>query len=694
MVRLHFLLLLGGGSVLGLPQEPLSSAINFPGSELEAQALAFVEDAEKQLEADAIEATFASWNYESNITEHNQQISLAAAKKSGLLTKKLGKEAQAFDLTQLKGEDVRRKLKLMKNLGTSALPDAKLERFNQLVSDMGSTYSKAKVPKLGGSELWSLEPELTEVMASSRDPDELQYYWEQWREKSGKMIKGNYHEYIDLYNEAAKLNGFSDASMMKVDPYESKTFIQEMEDTWQGLKPLYEKLHAYVRNKLAAQYPGKVQPGGALPAHLLGNMWAQQWTNIGDILKPYPGKPNLNVTGAMLSQGWNQKIMFEKAEDFFTSMGLQPMPKEFWEGSILEKPDDGRELTCHASAWDFYNGKDYRIKQCTRVNQEDFITVNHEMGHIQYYLQYSDQSYFYRTGANPGFHEGVADILSLAVGTAEYFQRLGLVGEEVDVADEETNINILFDMALERIAFLPFGYLVDKFRWDVYSGVTSKEDMNCHWWKLRNQIQGLEPPSKRSKDHFDPGAKYHVAGDVGYVRYFTAFIYEFQFYRAMCLQSGRYVPGDPKKPLHRCNFYGSVEAGDKLKEMLVLGASRPWKEAMMKMTGQPEMSTKAIREYFEPLEKWLEEQNSAAGVSVGWGATDMSRLCSGGDGRAQPETPQPEPETEPEGEPESEPEAEPEAEAEAEAEPSRGGAPASIAAATSLLLILIALLAL
>merc|ERR1712080_747045 len=236
-------------------------------------------------------------------------------------------------------------------------------------------------------------------------------------------------------------------------------------------------------------------------------------------------------------------------------------------------------------------------------------------------------------------------------------------------AGEETNINILFDMALERIAFLPFGYLVDKFRWDVYSGVTSKEDMNCHWWKLRNEIQGLEPPSKRSKDHFDPGAKYHVAGDVGYVRYFTAFIYEFQFYRAMCLQSGRYVLGDPKKPLHRCNFYGSVEAGNKLKEM----------------------STKAIREYFEPLEKWLEEQNSAAGVSVGWGATDMSRLCGGGDGRAQPETPQPEPKTEPEAEPESEPE--PEAEAEAEAEPSRGGASGS-AATTALFLFLVTLLAL
>ena len=223
--------------------------------------------------------------------------------------------------------------------------------------------------------------------------------------------------------------------------------------------------------------------------------------------------------------------------------------------------------------------------------------------------------------------------------------------------------------------------------------MTSKEEMNCHWWKLRNQIQGLEPPSKRSKDHFDPGSKFHIAGDKDYVSYFTAYIYEFQFYRAMCLQSGRYVPGDPKKPLHRCNFYGSVEAGNKLKEMLVMGKSRPWKEAMMKMTGQPEMSTKAIREYFEPLEKWLEEQNSAAGVSVGWGATDMSRLCGGGDGRAQPETPQPEPETEPEGEPESEPEPEAEAEAEAEAEPSRGGVSGS-AATTSLFLFLVMLLAL
>merc|ERR1719419_643466 len=654
-----------------LAQNPVQKALDYTSEE--ARAKKFVDDAEETMRLEAITSTFASWNYESNITDETQKLSEAAQTKFELLNKKIGKEAQSFDVSKLHDKDVIRKLKLIKNIGTAALQENELKKFISLTANMGKTYSTAKVLDFDTKKKkFSLEPELTEILARSRNPSELQYYWEQWRESSGKQIRSMYHTYVNLYNKAAKLNGFKDASLMKVDPYESKTFQMDMEETWQGLKPLYEQLHAYVRNKLHQRYGDDVvKNSGPLPAHLLGNMWAQSWSNIADILKPYPAKPSINVTGEMIRQGWTPTKMFQKADDFFQSMGMDPMPAEFWKGSILEKPGDGRELTCHASAWDFYNGKDFRIKQCTRVNQEDFVTVNHEMGHVQYFLQYKNHSYFYRSGANPGFHEGVADILSLAVGTATYFQRLGLLGEDVDISDEETNINILFDMALERIAFLPFGYLVDKFRWDVYSGVTSKEDMNCHWWKLRNQIQGLEPPSKRSKDHFDAGAKYHVAGDVGYVRYFTAFIYEFQFYRAMCLQSGRYVPGDPKKPLHRCNFYGSVEAGDKLKEMLVLGASRPWKEAMMKMTGQPEMSTKAIREYFEPLEKWLEEQNKEAGVTVGWGQTDMSRLCGGGDGRARPETPQPEPETEPESEPEAE------AEAEAEAEPSSKGGAAS-----------------
>merc|ERR1711874_593024 len=620
MVGLRFVLLLGF---------TLYRQVELGPAQYQEAARKFVEDAERQMQEITVRSTFDSWNYESNITEATEKVATKSREESARLTNMLGKEAQKYDISKINDHDVKRKLKLMKNIGTSILPKDKLKAFIDLTTEMGKTFSTAKVLDYKTkSAQFSLEPELSEILANSRDPAELQHYWEEWRAASGQQIREMYGQYVDLYNEAAELNGFDDASLMKVDPYESDTFKEEMGETWEGLKPLYQQLHAYVRHKLSKFYGSDVVPdSGPIPAHLLGNMWAQSWNNIADILKPFPSKPSINVTGAMQEQGWTQKKMFEKADEFFQSMGLQLMPEKFWSGSIIKKPEDGRELTCHASAWDFYNGEDFRIKQCTRVNQEDFITVNHEMGHVQYFLQYKDKSHFYRNGANPGFHEGVADILSLAVGTATYFQRLGLLDEDLDVNDEETNINILFDMALERIAFLPFGYLVDKFRWDVYSGVTSKDNMNCHWWKLRNEIQGLAPPTTRTNQQFDAGAKYHVSGDVGYVRYFTAFIYEFQFYRQLCLESGKYEPGNPKKPLHQCNFYGSVEAGNKMREMLSLGASRPWRDAMEKMTGQREMSTGAIREYFQPLESWLTQENEKDGVTVGWGKTDLDQMC-------------------------------------------------------------------
>jgi len=604
----------------------------------EAEVRAFVLDAEKQLQVESEKTTYASWNFESNITDETQAISLKSQQKYDELYKKLGKQALTYDMSRVVDPDLRRKLKMLTHIGTAILDSTTSSKFNKLKANMGKKYSTAKVKEYKNLvKEYSLEPELTMAMAESRDPKMLAYYWTQWREKSGKQIRGMFKDYVDIYNKAAKLNGFKDASDMKVVDYESDTFKQEMEATWQGLKPLYEQLHAFVRYKLRSHYGGDVvKETGPIPAHLLGNMWAQSWSSIADILTPFPSKPSINVTGEMQRRNWTPQIMFEKADDFFVSMGMKKVPKKFWEGSILEKPKDGRDLTCHASAWDFYNGEDFRIKQCTRVDQDDFVTVNHEMGHIQYFLQYKHLSHLYRTGANPGFHEGVADILSLAAGTPTYFQRLGLLDDDLDVEDEETNVNILFDMALRRIAFLPFGYLIDKFRWDVFSGETSVENMNCHWWKLRHEIQGLTPPAKRSYQDFDAGAKYHVANDVGYVRYFTAFIYEFQFYRALCLKSGRYDPNDPRKPLHMCNFYGSNEAGEKLTEMLRLGASRPWKEAMKLMTGEPDMSTNAIREYFAPLEKWLTKENKKRNIKVGFGELNLDSVCEQAPGHRNP----------------------------------------------------------
>ncbi len=366
---------------------------------------------------------------------------------------------------------------------------------------------------------------------------------------------------------------------------------------------------------------------GPIPAHLLGNMWSQSWNNLAKELRPYPDSPDIDVTDAMVEQGWTQEKMFREVDKYFQSLGMEPMTDEFWEKSVIKKPDDGRDMVCHASAWDLYTGSDFRIKQCTAITDSDFRTVNHEMGHTVYQMAYRNQSYLHRSGANHGFHEGVADILSIAVGTASNFKRLGLLDNSIDDTDEKTNINILFNMALAKLVFMPWGYLVDKYRWDLYSGHTKPEDMNCHWVKLRIDIQGVSPPNQRNEEQFDAGCKYHVAANVGYVRYFTAHIYEFDFFRAMCLAAKAYDPNDPSKPLHRCDFYGSKEAGKLLFSMLELGSSKPWKEVIEVMTGVPGMRTEAFNEYFKPLEEWLRKENEKNGVTPGWKVDNFEDYC-------------------------------------------------------------------
>jgi len=611
-------------NVHGVPQSPVGTAKS------SQKAFDFVTKAEAEFKEASIKASHIEWAYATNITDENEKKKLEYQKIYDKLALRLGKEAKQFDIYTISDETLKRKLDSISQIGTSILEQEDLDKYNEITNEMQKIYATAKVPDMNdNSKMLSLDPDITLKLAKSRDHEELEYYWTHWREQTGKKMKDMYKKNIELINKAARMNGFRDGTEMQIHSYESKTFVQEMEDTWNGLKPLYEQLHAYVRQKLHEKYGNAVvDPEGPIPAHLLGNMWGQSWNHISDMLKPYPKKPSIDVTDEMKKQNWTPKIMFDKADEFFQSIGFEPMTDNFWKNSLIEKPDDGRELVCHASAWDFYGNEDYRIKMCTKVNEDDFVTVNHEMGHIQYFMRYRNQSYLFRGGANPGFHEGVADILSLAVGTASYYQKLGLLSKDVDVADEETNINILFAMALQRLAFMPFGYLVDKYRWDLYSGWASEEEMNCHWVKLRSEIQGIKPPNMRSEEYFDAGSKYHVAASVGYVRYFTAFVYEFQFYRTLCLISKQYDPNDPLKPLHRCNFYGSKEAGEKLDSMLKLGSSKPWKDAMEVMTGQRDMSTAAFREYFKPLEDWLISENKKNNVQVGWKNPPIEKMCN------------------------------------------------------------------
>ncbi|CAG0894908.1 unnamed protein product [Darwinula stevensoni] len=411
--------------------------------------------------------------------------------------------------------------------------------------------------------------------------------------------------------------------------YESDTFEEEVAELWETVRPLYEQLHAYVRRKLREKYgEDKVTADGPIPAHLLGDMWAQDWSNLKDLLQPYKMEASLDITPALREQNYTAERLFRLSEEFFTSIGLSPMPETFWNLSIIEKPKD-RTIICHASAWDFCDSKDFRIKQCTDMTMEDFVTVHHEMGHVEYFIQYKDLHIAFRDGANPGFHEAVGDVIALSVMTPKHMVKIGLLSESAGKRNWQVDLNYLMSQALSSVAFLPYGYLIDVWRWNVFRGNISSSHYNCEWWKLRSELQGIQPPNIRSEEDFDPGAKYHIAANVPYIRYFVSNIIQFQFHRALCTAAGEYDPKNPgENPIHQCDIYQSKEAGNLLKAMLRLGSSRPWGEAMAAITGgNPKMDASALREYFQPLEDWLTEDNKKHGAFVGWKpGMDLSHL--------------------------------------------------------------------
>ncbi|XP_054851332.1 angiotensin-converting enzyme [Eublepharis macularius] len=554
--------------------------------------------------------TEASWAYNINITDYNKQIMLEKNLDMSSHTLQYGLQARQFDSTDFQDPRIKRILKKLSDIERAALSEEELKEYNQLLSDMETTYSVAKVCK-GENGCKALDPDLTDIMAESRDYDELRNTWKDWRDVSGKKIRDQYKRYVILSNKAARLNGHADNGAFWRSLYETPTLEADLESIWQQLQPLYLNVHAYVRRALYKRYGAEhINLKGPIPAHLLGNMWAQSWANIFELVMPFPNATKVDATPAMKSQGWTPKMMFEQSDSFFKSLGLIPMPPEFWSRSMLEKPTDGREVVCHASAWDFYNRKDFRIKQCTVVNMDDLITAHHEMGHVQYFLQYKDQPISFRDGANPGFHEAIGDVMALSVSTPKHLHSIHLLDQVED--SPESDINYLMSIALDKIAFLPFGYLMDQWRWKVFDGRIKDDEYNQQWWNLRLKYQGLCPPVPRSEEDFDPGAKFHIPANVPYVRYFVSFIIQFQFHQALCEAAGHVGP------LHKCDIYQSKEAGTILGNALKLGYSKPWPEAMQLITGQPNMSAEALLTYFQPLTNWLIKENEKNTESLGW----------------------------------------------------------------------------
>ena len=572
-------------------------------------ATAFVAEAEARLAALSEEAARIQWTRATNITYDTMWLESRINAEYTELQVELANGAAAFNDVEVPA-DVRRKLNLLRLgivLPAPNRPGAASE-LADITTRLDSTYATGKFEFKG--EQITLD-EATILMAESRDPADLEALYEGWRTISPVMAD-DYARMVEIANEGARELGFADTGAMWRSGYdmEPAAFAAETDRLWEQVKPFYENLHCYVRNRLNAKYGDEVQPDtGPIRADLLGNMWSQQWGNIYDVVAPTTGgESSYDLTQLLVSKGFDAEKMVRTGENFYVSLGLDPLPQTFWERSMITRPE-GREVVCHASAWDLDNEEDIRIKMCTQVNGDDFYTVHHELGHNYYQRAYKDQPFLFKNGANDGFHEAIGDFIGLSALTPTYLNQIDLLDR---VPGEAEDIPFLLKMALDKIAFLPFGLMVDRWRWDVFDGETSPAEYNEAWTANMLRYQGLVPPGPRPENAFDPGAKYHIPGNTPYTRYFLAHIYQFQFHRAACEQAGW------TGPLHRCSIYDNEEVGERFNAMMEMGQSRPWPEAMQAFTGQRENDASAVAEYFAPLNVWLTEQNR--GEDCGWEA--------------------------------------------------------------------------
>jgi len=572
------------------------------------EAKQFIQGSEKQLSELSIEINRAEWIYSNFITQDTAALSAAVGEKQTATAVKLATMAAKY--TQLPLDEVSlRKLNILRSslVLPAPLDPKKNAELANISAELNGLYGKGKYCFDDGRCL--TQPELSAIMAESQNPAELLEVWKGWREIA-KSMRPLFKREVELANEGAKDLGYANLSELWRSQYDMKPdeFSNELDRLWGQVKPLYDSLHCYVRGELNDEYGDEVvSKEGPIPAHLLGNMWAQSWGNIYDKVAPQDADPGYDVTELLAQHNYDEIKMVKQAEGFFSSLGFAELPDTFWERSLFVQPKD-RDVVCHASAWDLDDLDDIRIKMCIQKTAEDFTVIHHELGHNYYQRAYKEQPFIFKNSANDGFHEAIGDTIALSI-TPSYLKQIGLLDE---VPDASKDIGLLLKQALDKVAFMPFGLMIDQWRWKVFSGEITPEQYNQAWWDLREKYQGVKAPIARGEDNFDPGAKYHVPGNVPYTRYFLAHILQFQFHKALCD-----IAGD-KGPVHRCSIYGNKEAGAKLNAMLEMGQSRPWPEALAVVTGSQDMDARAVLDYFAPLQVWLDKQNSEANRQCGW----------------------------------------------------------------------------
>ena len=593
------------------PDHAESSATSESGPTV-AEATAFAADAEARLLDAYVAAERSAWVATTFITLDTEAIDADYSERLMALVAELAEKAARFNGLEVP-YDVRRKLDMIRLAISLPAPldSERRSRLAKIASQLTAAYGKGVYCKTGdpnsadadGSDCRNLD-ELSKVMAKSRDYDELLEAWAGWRTISPSM-KSNYSDLVNLGNEGARSLGFGDLGELWRSRYDmpADDFSAQVDRLWSQVEPLYKDLHCHVRAKLVEMYgTDKVDPTGPIPAHLLGNMWSQEWLNLYDVLAPEPGS-KLDVNAAIRAKKFEPEQMVRYGESFFSSLGFDPLPETFWQRSMFTRPRD-RDVVCHASAWNIDYVDDLRIKMCIEPTEEDFTTIHHELGHTYYQRAYAQLDGLYRESANDGFHEALGDTIALSV-TPSYLVKVGIFDSL-----PPDSLNPLMRKALDKVAFLPFGLLIDKWRWQVFAGDVEPADYTKAWWSLRHQYQGIKAPIARDGDAFDPGAKYHVPGNTPYARYFLAHILQFQFHRALCKIAGH------TGPLHECSIFESKAAGARLSAMMQMGSGRPWPDALEALTGSREVDASAILDYFAPLHAWLKTQNESR--SCGW----------------------------------------------------------------------------
>ncbi len=579
-----------------------------PSPPTPADAKKFLDTANQTTLKLGIDQGRAGWVQQTFITDDTEVLSAQASQAANEAGVRFAKEATKFERVEVP-PDERRQLNLLKTSLVLAPPSDPKEsdELAKIMARLESTYGKGKwCADAAKPDTCKNIDDVTHILSVPGQEKTLRAAWEGWHTISPPMRK-DYQRFVELSNKGARELGFADTGAMWRSKYDMPpdAFTRELDRLWDQVRPLYLKLHAYARLKLREKYGDIVPANGPIPAHLLGNIWAQDWTNVYSLVAPRNADPGYSLTDILKKRQMPPLEMVRTGERFYTSLGFAPLPKTFFERSLFVRPRD-REVVCHASAWDIDYTDDIRIKMCIEPTADDFTTIHHELGHNFYQRAYKDQPVLFRDSANDGFHEAIGDTIALSV-TPEYLVKIALLDKAPDASRD---LGLLMNKSLEKIAFLPFGLLVDQWRWKVFSGEVKPEDYNKAWWELRLKYQGVAPPSARGEEFFDAGAKYHVPDNTPYTRYFLAAILQFQFHRALSKTAGCTLP------LNRCSIYQSKPAGERLNAMLSMGQSKPWPEALDALTGSKQMDATAILDYFAPLSKWLDEQ--LQGKSVGW----------------------------------------------------------------------------